>query len=183
MSLLDAHPLVFITGISAAGKTTVADELAQRFSRGVHVKGDVFRRMVVSGRHEMTATPTREAWSQLRLRYRLGVQTADAYHRDGFSVVLQDIVIGEVLAEYVDQLSSRPLVVVVLAPSPDVVIHREANRSKVAYRDSFDDVLALDRVLREGTPHLGMWLDNSTMTSSETVDVIVARALREGSIP
>lgn len=58
MSLLDVRPVVLITGISASGKSTVAELLAQRFDRGVHVKGDVFRRMVVKSRHEMTATPT-----------------------------------------------------------------------------------------------------------------------------
>src|SRR4051794_19528143 len=53
--------VVLITGISAAGKSTVAELLAQRFERGVHVKGDVFRRMVVSGREPMTADPSDEA--------------------------------------------------------------------------------------------------------------------------
>src|SRR5580765_5173207 len=101
MTLLTAHPLVLITGISASGKSTVADLLARRFERGVHVKGDIYRRMVVAGRHEMTSAPSDEAWRQLRLRYLLGAATADRYHEAGFSVVVQDVVIGSVLADYV----------------------------------------------------------------------------------
>ncbi len=83
MSLLDVRPVVLITGISASGKSTVAELLAQRFDRGVHVKGDVFRRMVVNGRDEMTASPTQEAWRQLRLRYQLGAHTANSFHGRG----------------------------------------------------------------------------------------------------
>jgi chloramphenicol 3-O-phosphotransferase len=181
MSLLDAHPLVLITGISAAGKSTVAELLAQRFDRGVHVKGDVFRRMVVSGRHQMTAPPTPEAWRQLRLRYRLGAQTADAYHQDGFSVVVQDVVIGAVLHEYVEQLTGRPLVVVVLVPDPDVVAEREATRQKVGYRE-VGAVADLDRALRTETPRIGMWLDSSDLTPAETVDAIVQHGLEQGAV-
>jgi chloramphenicol 3-O-phosphotransferase len=57
MALIDNAAMVLITGIPAAGKSTVADRLARRFSRGVHVRGDLFRRMVVTGRHEMTSAP------------------------------------------------------------------------------------------------------------------------------
>ena len=121
MLLTSARPVVLITGISASGKTTVAELLARRFERGVHVKGDVFRRMIVAGRQEMTSEPTEEAWGQLRLRYSLGAHTADAYHDAGFAVVVQDVVIGRVLGEYLSAIRSRPLVLVVLAPSPDVV--------------------------------------------------------------
>ncbi|HEY7069814.1 MAG TPA: AAA family ATPase, partial [Acidimicrobiales bacterium] len=136
MPLTDDHSLVLITGISAAGKSTVADGLARRFARGVHVKGDVFRRMVVAGRHEMTASPSAEALRQLRLRYRLAAQTADAYYQAGFSVVVQDVVIGPLLAAYVESMRTRPLTVVVLAPRPDVVASREASRPKRAYREN-----------------------------------------------
>ena len=58
MALTDERPVVLVTGVPASGKSTVADLLARRFTRGVHVKGDVFRRMVVAGRQEMTAPPS-----------------------------------------------------------------------------------------------------------------------------
>jgi cytidylate kinase len=181
MDLLDERPVVLITGISAAGKTTVAERLARRFDRGVHVKGDVFRRMVVAGREDMTADPSDEAWRQLRLRYRLGAATADAYHEAGFAVVVQDVVLGPVLADYVAAIRARPLVVVVLAPRPEVVAEREAGRAKVAYRDGHLDVAALDRGLRRDTPRLGLWLDTSDQDPDATVDEIVARGLAEGA--
>ena len=182
MLLTDRHVALLVTGISASGKSTVADMLARRFERGVHVRGDVFRRMVVAGRAEMTADPTSEAWRQLRLRYSLGAATADVYFAAGFSVVLQDIVVGEVLAEYVGMITSRPLCVVVLTPRADVVAAREAERTKTAYRARFDDIEALDTALRRATPPIGLWLDTSQQTPEETVDDIAARAWNEARV-
>jgi cytidylate kinase len=179
----DEQPLVLITGVPASGKSTVADLLVRRFERGVHVRGDVFRRMVVAGRREMTSAPSDEAWRQLRLRYRLGAATADTYHQAGFAVVVQDVVIGRVLADYVAAIHSRPLVVVVLTPRPDVVATREAARDKTAYRPGSAGVALLDRALRDETPRLGLWLDSSDQSPEQTVNEIVARGLDEGLVP
>ncbi len=165
----------FVTGISAAGKTTVSELLACRFDRGVHVKGDVFRRMVVSGREHMAPGASREAERQLDLRYRLGAMTADAYFEAGFTVVVQDIVMGPALATYVSRIASRPLHVIVLAPSVDVVIVREAARGKTAYRPDGPTVADLDAYLRSQTPPIGLWLDTSDHTPDETVAEILAR--------
>lgn len=181
MSLLDIHPVVLVTGISASGKSTVSELLARRFDRGVHVKGDVFRRMVVSGRDERYVEGADEAWQQLRLRYRLGAETANAYHDAGFSVVVQDVVLGQVLAEYVALITARPLAVVVLAPRLEVVARREAARPKTAYRDE-DEMASLERWLRADTPRIGLWIDNSDQSPDETVDEIVQRAATEGLV-
>jgi chloramphenicol 3-O-phosphotransferase len=182
VTLTDEQVVVLITGVPASGKSTVSAALARRFERGAHVRGDAFRRMVVAGREEMTANPSDEAWRQLRLRYRLGAATADAYFDAGFSVVVQDVVVGEVLGEYVDAIRSRPLVVVVLAPSVEAIARREAGRDKVAYRAEMDGIAAMDASLRNDTRRLGLWLDTSDLTVDETVDAIVARGLTEGRV-
>lgn len=182
MSLLVEHVVVLVTGISAAGKSTVSDLLARRFPRGVHVRGDLFRRMVVSGREDMSAEPSAEARHQLSLRYDLGAATADAYHAAGFSVVVQDVVLGPVLGDYVAAITARPLVVVVLAPTAEVVAAREARRSKVAYRSGGHDIDDLDAGLRQETPRIGLWIDSSDQTPDQTVDEIVARGMAEGSV-
>ena len=174
--------MVVLTGISASGKSTVADLLARRFDRGVHVKGDVFRRMVVSGRHDMPSAPSDEAWRQLRLRYQLGATTADAYHHASFSVVLQDVIIGTVLAEYLTAIKSRPLVLVVLCPSVEVVAARETARPKTAYRAGLSEITEWDALFRRETPRIGMWIDTSDQQPAETVDAIVEGALGLGRI-
>jgi len=59
---------VLITGVMAAGKSTVAQALAERLPRAAHVRGDVFRWMIVSGREEYQPGAGGEALTQLRLR-------------------------------------------------------------------------------------------------------------------
>ena len=75
----------------AAGKSTVAQILAGKIEKCVHVRGDVFRRMIISGRAEMTAQPSEEGVRQLHLRYLLSTNAAKSYE-NGFSAVLQTII-------------------------------------------------------------------------------------------
>jgi hypothetical protein len=63
--------VILITGTQAAGKSTVVQLLAERLPRSVHVRGDLFRRMVINGRADMTPGPMAEAVRQLRLRHQL----------------------------------------------------------------------------------------------------------------
>jgi hypothetical protein len=180
--LVAARPVVLVTGISASGKSTAADLLARRFARGVHVRGDAYRRMVVAGREEMTADPSPEAWRQLRLRHRMAAATADTFHAEGFAVVLQDVVLGAVLSEVVDAIRSAPLVVVVLAPSAEAVAAREAGRAKTGYPEGHATIAQLDRALRHDTPRIGLWVDSSDQAPEQTVDEIVRRGLAEGRV-
>ncbi|MFD9890344.1 AAA family ATPase [Amycolatopsis sp. NPDC059027] len=172
--------VVLLTGIQASGKSTVAQLLAERLTRSAHVRGDLFRRMVVGGRAEMTPEPSGEAVRQLRLRHRLTAMACDEYFRDGFTVVAQDVVLGEHLAETAALITARPLLVVVLAPAVEAVAARERARSKDAYDEW--SIVALDKALRDETPRLGLWLDTSDQTPEETVDEILGRAWTEARV-
>lgn len=166
--------VLLITGVQAAGKTTVARRIAQRLPKSVHLPGDGFRRMIVNGRVDMTPDPPEAAIEQLRLRHRLTASTADAYFDAGFTVIAQDVVLGEHLAELVEAVRSRPLLVVVLAPSIEAVAERDAARGGAAY-DHWA-VEALDGVLRQRTPRLGLWLDTSRQSPEQTADEVLRRA-------
>lgn len=165
--------MFLISGPSAAGKSTVAQLLAQRFPRGVHLEGDVFRRSIVSGRQDPDPAAPPEAKHQLRLRYQIAVDAADRYFRDGFSVVLEDVIAGELLAECVALVCSRPLHVVVLLPTVDVVAAREATREEVGY--AAWSIEELHNAFVQRTPRLGLWLDTSDQTPEQTVDEILLR--------
>lgn len=176
-----------ITGIQAAGKSTVAQALAERFDRSVHVRGDLFRRMVVNGRVEMgPADPPAEALRQLRLRYGLAACVADGYAQAGFTVVLQDIVLGTDLTDMITTIQTRPCYLVVLALRAEVVRRRDearqAVRGKVAYKPGDETVADLDDYLRNQTPKIGLWLDTSELTVAETVEVILRRAPSEAAV-
>ncbi len=164
--------LFLITGIMAAGKSTVAQRLAERLPRSVHLRGDVFRRMIVGDRAEMDFDLTPEAAQQLKLRYRIAGTVAKLYLAAGFSVVYQDIIIGDDLAEVIQELEHQPVYVVVLCPDPVVVARRDAERAKTVYTTLH--VEEFDQILRHATPRLGLWLDTSPLTADETVDIILA---------
>lgn len=172
--------VLLITGIQAAGKSTVAQIVAERLPRSVHLRGDMFRKMIVVDRADMTPDPSPEAVAQLRLRHGLTAVVADRYFDAGFTVVAQDVILGQHLTEMMASIRSRPLLLVVLAPAPDVVAVREAARLKDAY-GSFT-VRDLDAMLRDQTPRFGLWLDTSNLSAEQTADQIVARAWIEGRV-
>jgi chloramphenicol 3-O-phosphotransferase len=172
--------MFLLTGIQAAGKSTVAQLLAERFPRSVHVRGDLFRRMIVSGMESLLPDAGTEALVQLRLRHRLAAAVADAYFEAGFTTVLQDCFLGELLAWAVDQVRTRPLFVVALAPDVEEVTRRESERTKKAY-DPWT-VEDLDSLLRTRTAKIGLWLDTSQQTPSQTVDDVLRRAWPEGRV-
>lgn len=169
-----------ITGISASGKSTAAQALAEQLPRSVHLRGDAFRRMIVNDRADMRPDGQQDALDQLRLRHKLTARALDTYSSAGFTVVAQDVVLGPLLAEVIAEITTRPLAVVVLAPPPHVVRAREKDRSKTGYAHWTPE--ELDRRLREETSKTGLWLDNSNQDVDATVADILRRSPREGVV-
>ncbi|WP_329126225.1 AAA family ATPase [Streptomyces sp. NBC_01465] len=163
--------VVLVTGVMAAGKSTVADLLARRLPRAAHVRGDAFRRMMVSGQEQLLPEQTAEARAQLDLRYRMSALVADEYASHGWTAIVQDIILGPDLSSYVARLRTRPLYVVVLAPSAAAVHTRESGRQKNGY--GAWTVESLDRDLRAETPRIGLWLDSTEQTPDETVSAVL----------
>jgi predicted kinase len=168
MGSVDGRVLL-VTGVMAAGKSTVAQLLAEQFEPSVHLRGDRFRRMIVRGN---AAANTDAFEAELRLRYALGARSADGYADAGYTVIWQDCVIGAALGEIETLVSTRPLDIVVLAPRPEVVEWRDAHRHKQGY-DGDWTVAQLDQILRDETPRVGHWIDNSDQSPEQTVEAIL----------
>jgi adenylylsulfate kinase-like enzyme len=62
---------LLITGIMAAGKSTIAQHIAKQLPQSVHLRGDVFRRMIVNGQAAIESPISEAAMAQLRLRYQI----------------------------------------------------------------------------------------------------------------
>lgn len=172
--------MFIITGIMASGKSTVAQLLAERLDQAVHLRGDTFRKMIVTGRQEFLPNPSNEAIRQLQLRYQLTSSVADTYFEAGFHVVVQDVILGPMLEEFLALIRSRPLILVVLTPNEQKIAEREMARNKTGY--GLWSISELNKTLHMDTPKIGMWLDTSELTPEETVEEILKRAESEGLV-
>lgn len=168
--------VIVITGAMAAGKSTVAELLAQQLERSVHVRGDAFRRMIINGRAEMTLKPDAEALEQLHLRHQLAANTADEYARHGFDAIVQDVIVGAELNSFISRITAPDRFLVVLSPSVSALEWREQQRAKAGY--VYFSPGAMDHALRSETARIGYWLDSSTQTPEETVADILTNLER-----
>lgn len=163
-----------ITGVMASGKSTVTEILARSLDKCVHLRGDVFRKMIVTGREEMSQWPSKEALHQLDMRYDITAKVAKEYHNNGFSVVVQDNFIGEKLLYFIQLLKRYPIYVIVLNPDIKSIKEREQKRDKKGYVGF--TVESLHKTFIEETPRIGLWIDTTNMSAEETVNEILTRA-------
>jgi predicted kinase len=174
-SFRDHQPaLIVVTGIMAAGKSTIAHLLAQSFARGVHVEADTLHHMIVSGAVwvKEPEEPSGEAAQQLRLRIKHMCLLGRSFLEAGFTVVLDDIISGSSWQHLQEELHGVPFSLVVLAPRVEVVAQqRDLNRAKPPQGRAWAEYL--DDDLRRTMKGLGLWIDTSEQTPEETVKQIL----------
>jgi len=170
---------IIVSGVPGAGKSTVAALLAARFERAVHVEADRLQRMIVSGARWPGEEPLDEGFRQLRLRGRNACLLADSFREAGFTPVIDDIVVGRRLDEYLGDLRTRPVFFVLLLPDLETLRERNSTRTKA---DVFSQALDLDPVARHETRQVGLRLDTTGQTAEQTVAEIAARLATDAGI-
>jgi chloramphenicol 3-O-phosphotransferase len=174
------HGIYIITGIMASGKSTIAQLLAEKTDYSVHVRGDEFRRAIISGRAEVTMNPSEESAKQLLLRYKLAAHVAECYYSEGFTTIVQDNYLGNEANYFINCFSLSPVYLITLCPSVQAVASREALRNKTGYIHW--NVEALNETLINDNPKIGLWIDSSNQTPEETIAEIYSRYKAEARI-
>ena len=175
-----AAPVTLLVGPPAAGKSSAARALCDRFDRSLLVPVDDVRTRVRTGYAAPALDWAPPLVEQVRLARESALDSADRYAAAGFAVVLDDFVDPLLLSEY-DVLSGRRGVRrVVLAPSRDEARRRCAGRDVDPvlreYIQTGIDVAY--EILRTGAAPLLQrgyhLLDTSDLTVEATVDRILA---------
>jgi len=161
--------VLVVTGAMASGKSTVADALARSFALAAHVRGDIFRRFVVSGQASMAPPLSAAGRAQLDLRHTLAAQAADTYAAAGITAVVQDILLGPDLERFTEQVRTRPCYAVVLTPDAATLAARDAARHKRGYGAWTPEEFA---TAAHETPG-GLHVDTTGWTVAETVGFIL----------
>ena len=165
------HQNIFlITGLMASGKSTISEMLASTLKPSVHLRGDIFRKMIITGRADMSEHPSAEAVNQLHLRYLLTAECAKKYFDNGFTVIIQDNYYCSELPYMLELLKGYPVHTIVLCPNVSAIRDREAQRNKKGYTGF--EIEPLYHTFMSETPRIGLWIDSSTQTPQQTVDCI-----------
>lgn len=140
------NKIIFITGSSGAGKTTISGKLAERFAKSVHINTDNLRESVVSGRAVLGAW-TDEATKQCQLSRTTATHMAKLYAANGFDVVVDDVCVPECFADQYAELFTHTVTdtisfcKVLLLPQRDVIN---------------------ERIRQRGGPYVQFFIENST---------------------
>jgi adenylylsulfate kinase-like enzyme len=165
-----------ITGAPGAGKSTVGTALCRRFPLAVHIPVDDIRDWVRSG----FASPvewTAETDRQFALARRGAARVAADYADAAFVAVLDDVVTESDLAQYTDHLGRAPLRKVLLNPTLETILARNA-----APRGKDFDASILEATCRRLHPllaeantrgHGWIVIDSTTLDVEQTVDAIL----------
>jgi chloramphenicol 3-O-phosphotransferase len=108
------------------------------------------------------------------LRYAGALAVASVYLRDGFDVVVEDVIIGPVLRDFLELVPVSEFHLVFLDPDAAAIERRERERDGTTYGAGRWSVGELQALLREETERIGLWLDSTWLSAEQTVEAILA---------
>lgn len=165
------NPIVVIGGLPGSGKSTVARGLARRLERSAVVEGDYLQHhMTVRGLVGPGDEPSAEAERQLDLRWKNLAAVAANFHDEGFTTIVDSLVIPRLLAGFRAAVAPRLVAYVHLDPDRATGLDRDAGRGAKRIGDRYDYVAAEFGPLREAGP----WIDSTHQTPEETVAAVAA---------
>ncbi len=161
--------ILILTGPPGAGKSTIAEALAERYDRVAHIDVNVVRHFVTAG----FVPPWRRGpeWErQHRLAVRNACSLARNFIAEKIGVIVDDVVDAESLAWYLDELkpAAVPIHLVRLMPSLAACEARDKDRKEGRVRTGWVDEV-YDRLQQAGE-FAGATIVSTGLTPYETAD-------------
>jgi predicted house-cleaning noncanonical NTP pyrophosphatase (MazG superfamily)/predicted kinase len=168
----DASSVLILTGPPGSGKSTVAQLVAERITRSVHLESDLFFHWIVGGYVEPWLP---ESHDQNTFVMRLVGDVAAAYAEAGYFTIVDGMLLPDwFYVPVTNALTSAGLNVatVILRPSLEVCLERASSRPERPLVDravieklwnEFDDLSDLDAVA----------IDNAKQTPDETAEQLI----------
>lgn len=159
--------VILITGVPGSGKSSVAEELANCFLKGVHIKVDDLRSMVKGGGKDPS-----EKWDdQTREQYYLSFENAatltENFIDQDFKVIIDDVVHGgDLYGEWIKYFEKFNPKKILLMPSKETILNRNKTRNHFV---SEDTISMLYEDFKKHDYSDWIVIDNSKQTLEETV--------------
>jgi guanylate kinase len=161
--------VIILTGPPGAGKSTISSILAKRIKNSAAVSSDDLRGLVKNGKAEVEDKQFAE---QLLLGAKNAVSLAQNFHKNGFNVFLDDILLSDKFDIYYEGLKECNLKIFLLMPSKEVVAKRDLERGSWAMKeratrlhDRFTEFIEKNKKF--------IILDNSHHNPEETAEEII----------
>jgi adenylate kinase family enzyme len=164
--------ILILSGPGGAGKTTVAQALADRYDRVAHIPVDVVRHFVTATGYARFGRPGFE--KQRALGTRNACALARNFVAERFAVIIDDVGADEELAAYLEGLrpAGAPIHYVRLVPSLEVCLARNAGREEE--RMAPGRVAEQYREFVAAIEPAGVTIDNSEMSPEVAADRVQA---------
>lgn len=173
--------VLVISGLPGSGKSVTTRAVVARLSRAAHVEADVLHDMVKQGRAWPKGgerpQPGDEFDVQLSMRLEQACLLARSFVGNGFTAIVDDIVIGPRLGQLIEHLQGVDTRFVMLSPDFEVVKARWR-----AIDSPFVDDWDWIEEERLQTDRVGLWLDSTTMTIDDVAREVLDR-LDDAIIP